>query len=249
MFTLLILSIMIFVPIPVMIGHMVTQKNPYKGVFQGILFSLFGIMLVFLMVKMQTGKGISEMVGNAFYEAIKVQDPAHFFAMFGIDNLSKKELADATENMVKILEMMVPGCIIVWTSILAYLNYMILSKIMKKAGAKVAILPPMRELSLPRTALIGAAVIYLLSYASGKMEIIDETMIMMNVQILLDFAFSVQGLAVAFYYADMKHVPKAVTVIGCLLLLFFNVGRMLFFMIGITEVVFGIRKRFPQKQA
>lgn len=249
MYTLLILSIMIFMPLPIMSKYMIAKKNPYRAVLQGILYSLVGIALVFIMVKIQTGSGIADLFHASFKQALEAQDPSTLLKAFGIENVSEKELIESMDNIAKLMEMMIPANLIVWSSIFAYVDYKIISRALVKNGIMVSVLPPLRELALPKNSLLGAIIICVLAYLSANIGIIDETTIMLNIQLVLNFVFAVQGLAVALYYAYVRRMPKFMVIIMCVFLLMFSFGRTLLFILGLTEIVLNLRKRFPQKHA
>lgn len=249
MYTILILSIMIFIPIPIMGKYMMNKKNPYRAVLQGILYSLVGIAIVFIMAKIQTGSNILQMFHQSFKQALETQDPKAFLQSIGAGNISEKEFLENIEQVVKLIEMMVPGSLIIWSSIFAYFDYIIISKALVKSGMEVPLLPPLRMLALPRNSLFGAVIIFILAYLSAEIGIIEETMILLNIQLVLNFIFSVQGLAVVLYYAYLRRIPKVVTVLICIALLSFGYGRILLFILGLMEIVLNLRKRFPQKHA
>ncbi|WP_027399460.1 DUF2232 domain-containing protein [Anaerovorax odorimutans] len=248
MYTFLILLIMIFVPIPIMIKFMIEKKNPYRGIFQGIISSILAIIFIFIVVKLQTGTNISNMFGLAFKEAFELQDSEKLLEILGLENYSEDDLLTFVDDMVNTMQMIIPSIIIIWTWVIAYLDYLIISKIILKSGVSVSVLQPIRYLTLPRNSLLGSVIIYLFAYISAYMGIIDKTLIMLNIQILIDFAFSIQGIAVVSYYLYMRRIPKVLTAIICVLLFFINFGRIILFILGITEVVFGIRKRLTQKR-
>jgi uncharacterized protein YybS (DUF2232 family) len=76
------------------------------------------------------------------------------------------------------------------------------------------------------------------------MGIIDKSLIMFNLELLFTFVFSVQGLAVVFYFGFLKKIPKVVLLIVSGIFLFTWLGQTFLFLLGLTDVVLNIRKRF-----
>lgn len=249
MYTILILFAMVVIPLPFMRKTVLYGKNPYHGVLRGVFASIVAIMIIFVLMKVQTGMGMADIVDKAFHDMMKVQDPEQFLKTFGVNNITEEEFVESLEQMIRTMRMMIPASIIVWSLIIAYVEYSILTKIVSKCGIQAYALPPFRLLTLPKSSLIGAVIIYLLAYLTGVAGFIGTTMIMLNIQIILDFIFSVQGLAVVFYYTKLKGVPRIITILICVILFLLNIGQILFFLLGLTEVAFQLRRRFKQKRA
>ncbi len=68
-------------------------------------------------------------------------------------------------------------------------------------------------LFLPKNIVIGSLIIFVLSYLTVDMGIIDRSLMMFNLEMLFTFIFSVQGLAVIFYFRSQKRIPKFIVAV------------------------------------
>jgi uncharacterized protein YybS (DUF2232 family) len=78
------------------------------------------------------------------------------------------------------------------------------------------------------------------------MGIIDKSLMMFNLEMLFTFVFSIQGLAVIFYFGHSKKIPKLVLIIVSGIFILTWLGQTFLFLLGLTDVVLDIRKRFSQ---
>jgi len=246
MYTLLIFMIMIFLPIPVMMKYMLTGRNAYRGILEGSLSAMTGVALVFLMFWSMTGVTFFEVL-NSSLNQINVEDMnLSSYYMMGLRDLEPDALQLALDNVKEMTKLAFPGTIIVFSLVIAYLNYAVISWFVGKTGKKISALPPFRFFSLPKNIVIGSLIIYLLSYITVNMGIIDKSLMMFSLELLFTFVFSIQGLAVIFYLGYLKKIPKFMLLIVSGIFILTWLGQTFLFLLGLTDVILDIRKRFSQ---
>lgn len=246
MYTLLILLIMIFIPIPVMMKYMLNGRNAYRGILEGSLSAMTGVALIFLIFWSMTGATFFEVL-NSTLSQITVEDmnPNSYYIM-GMKQMKPDAMQLALDNVKEATKLAVPGMIIVFCMVIAYLNYMVISWFVSKTGRKISTLPPFRAFSLPKNIVIGLLIIYLLSYITVNMGIIDKSLMMFNLQLLFSFVFFIQGLAVVFYFGHSKKISRVILIIISVIFVFTWLGQTFLFLLGLTDVVLDLRKRFSQ---
>ena len=246
MYTFLILAIMIFIPIPIMMRYMLTGRNAYRGILEGSLSAVTGVALVFLVFWSMTGATFFDVLTSSLSQ-IKVEDlnMSGYYAM-GMKQLQPDAMQLALENMKEMTKLALPGTLIVFCLVIAYLNYGLLSWLIGKTGRKISPLPSFRTFSLPRNIIIGSLIVYLLSYISANMGIIDKNLMMFSLEILFTFVFSMQGLAVIFYFGYLKKIPRVVLVVISAIFVLTWLGQTFLFLLGMLDIILDIRKRFSQ---
>lgn len=237
---------MIFMPIPIMMRYMLTGRNAYRGILEGSLSAVTGVALVFLMFWSMTGATFFEVLNSALNQ-IKIEDldMSGYYAM-GMKQLQPDAMQLALDNMKEMTKLALPGMLIVFSLVVAYLNYGFLSWFIGRTGRKISALPPFRTFSLPRNIIIGSLIVYLLSYISANMGIIDKNLIMFSLELLFTFVFSIQGLAVIFYFGYSKKIPRIVLVVVSAVFVFTWLGQTFLFLLGLIDIILDIRKRFSQ---
>jgi len=234
---------MIVIPIPVMMKYMLTGRSAYRGVLEGSMTAMTGVAVVFLVFWLMTGVTIFHVLNSALNQ-ISVEDMNLSGYMVGMKQLEPDTMKLALEQMKEMMKLAVPGTIIVISLIIAYLNYSLISWALGKTGKKISKLPPFRVFSLPKNFILGALLIYVLSYIAVSLGIIGKELIMFNLELVFTFLFSVQGLAVVFYFGYLKKIPQIITLIVAGIFFFTWLGQSFLFLLGLTDLVFDIRKRF-----
>ena len=244
MYTFAILLIMVVIPIPVMMKNMLTGRSAYRGILEGSMTAMTGLALVFLMFWLMTGVTFFHAI-NSTLSQITIEDMnISSYYMMGTKQLTPDAMQAALDQMKEMTKLAFPGTIIVFSMIIAYLNYFTISWVIGKTGRKISKLPPFRVFSLPKSIILGALLIYILSYIVIGMGIIGKDLMMFNLELLFTFVFSVQGLAVVFYFAYLKKIPRIVTLIVSGIFLFTWLGQTFLFLLGFADLVLDIRKRF-----
>jgi len=247
MYTLITLLIMIVMPIPVMMRYMLTGRNAYRGILEGSMSAITGVSLLFLAFWSMTGLSYLQALKNAMNQVNfeNMQIPSYY--ALGIKELEPASMQLAMDRMKEITTLAVPGIIIVFCIIIAYLNYAVISRVISKVGKKkVSLLPPFRTFSLPKNIVLGSLLIYVLSYITVSMGIITRDLIMFNLEMLFTFIFSIQGLAAVFYFGYRKRVPKVVLLLFSVIFFTTWIGQTFLFLLGLTDLVFDLRKRFSK---
>ena len=237
---------MILLPIPVMMKYMLAGRSAYRGILEGSFSAITGVTLVFLLFWAMTGVTFFEVL-NSTLNQINVEDmnPSSYY-MMGMKELEPDAMLLALESMKEMAKLAFPGTIIIFCLAITYLNYTVISWFVNKTGRKISVLPPFRAFALPKNIIIGVVIIYLLSYITANMGIIDKDLIMFNLELLFTFIFSVQGLAVIFYFGHAKKIPKIIMFIVSGVFILTWIGQTFLFILGLTDVVLNIRKRFSQ---
>ncbi len=246
MYTLLILLIMIFIPIPVMMRYMLTGRNAYRGILEGSMSAMAGVALVFVLFWSMTGATFFEVFNTALNQVSIDNMNLSGYHMMGIRDLQPDAMQAALDKVKEMTKLAVPGMLIVICMVITYFNYGILSWAIRKSGRKISVLPPFRTFALPRNIVLGSVLIYVLSYLIGKMGIIDKSLLMFNLELLFTFIFSIQGLAVIFSFGYFKKIPKLVVLIISCIFIVTWFGQTFLFLLGLTDIVFDIRKRISQ---
>jgi uncharacterized protein YybS (DUF2232 family) len=217
------------------------EKSTSTIIGAGTVAALISMVLLIAFSQMVTGIPLFESIKTIFDESVKMQES--MFASIGTDpakiELMMKSLNQTREQIMLI----VPGAFVAWSVITTLLNYYLALKILKRTGVQVPYMAPFRELVLPRNIMMGTIIIYLLSLIASYLNIVDPDVLMANVQILIIYTYAIQGIAVVLWYMHRRKTMKLVQILIVTVVLLSSIGTMIFFMIGVTEVAFSIRKR------
>ena len=250
MYLLLIYFLILVVPIAVMPGYIRTGKmSPYRTVMQATLIVTVMIVIVFMVASM-TGKGVfaqlQELIDDMSKELANnpmVEDSLN------LASVSKADRIEFISGLYKSAFAVMPATIMAMSAVVSYIEYIIISKIMSRRVATVRRMPKFREFTWPGSALMGIMGMYLLSWLLTKTGVFADSMVYMNIDFLFNFMFSLQGVSVVFMFCHMKRIPKVIGVIAAVILWMTYFGRMALLLIGMIDLVFGIKKRIQGRSS
>ncbi len=225
---------------------MLSGRSAYRGVLEGSISAVTGVAFVFLLFWALTGVTFFHVMTTAL-DRISAADMTQMSSyMMGLDKISPTHLQATAEQMKEVTKLAVPGTLIVFSMVIAYFNYLVISWILIKTGKKIVALPPFRFFALPKSAVVGFLVIYGLAYLTVSLGIIDKHLLMFNLEMIFSFVISVQGLAVVFFVGHRKRIPKVVLWIIVAIFVVTILGETMLFFIGLIDIILDIRKRFYQ---
>lgn len=250
MYLLLIYFLILVVPIAVMPGYIRTGKmSPYRTVMQATLIVTVMTVIVFMVASM-TGEGIfaqlQELIDDMAKDLAKnpmIEDSLN------LASVSKADRVEVISAIYKSAFAVMPATIMAMSVVVSYIEYIIISKIMSRRVATVRRMPKFREFTWPSSALMGIMGMYLLSWLLTKTGVFADSMVYMNIDFLFNFMFSLQGVSVVLMFCHMKRIPKAIGIIAAVILWMTYFGRMALLIVGMIDLVFGIKKRIQGRSS
>lgn len=242
----LAMLVAVLVPIPTIIKSMKERVTPFRAVINGVLSGTLGALIVMV---------IGQLMGvNAFDELFKAVDSmvkvmsenAEFAALFGED-VSKDQLTEMLtviyENSIKLL----PGCIVIISLFASYVEYIILSRILKFDGLTPIPMTKMQEFDLPRRLVTLWCLVYIAMLILSKTDMFADSIILVNINMLFDIAFCLQGISVIFMLCHTRRIPRVVPGVLMVLILVFGLCRNIVMLLGFVDLLFGLKYRMKQR--
>lgn len=227
MYTGLLLLCAVLVPIPLIIAAIRKKEDPYKACVDGAIGAGVAMVLVYILAA-QGGSGIGQEIALAGEEMTK---------------MLPSDQRDAVGALFEKSADGIPGTMLILAALCSYGEYILLSRIVKTGGEHGLKMPPIRELHLSRSVIRGWLIIIILSWVIRFSGFSGGTLVMVNVNILFEFTFALQGISLLFLWTHLKKVAKAVPVIATILLWFLPAGMTLLFIAGLADLFVGLRKR------
>ncbi|KAF1085925.1 hypothetical protein SPSYN_00660 [Sporotomaculum syntrophicum] len=213
------LLILQFVPLGLLIGLMFKNKlTVYKSMtvlfFLALLIAALNLLFSFVL----SGTGISQ-VTEEF--RVIMEQMAQFYNQNGLlDEANRQQYLDFTEQIIYLVQTLLPGNVAVWNIIMAMLTYFIAKHWMQKLGLIVADNFRFTKLQIPWYSiwLIIIGLVFTLLGDELSWQLMDVTG--KNILYIAAFIFFVLGLAVILYYVQLWRISKVVKffLMVCLLL-------------------------------
>lgn len=247
MYSNIILLLILVLPIPVLIRGIRKGENPYRVILEGAVLAGIGIAAVFIIAQM-SGHSLGDEVEKTINSFSKIlAENEQMAKSLGLENSSKAERIESYKALYNVGAQMMPAILLIMGLIVSYLEGLLFGRILKKDGVAINRVPPLREFTLPRTTIMGWFVIFILSWILKLTGFSGGEFILLNVNVLFEFTFALQGMALIFLFAYMKRIPKVVPVIVLIIMWFTSIGQMIMFFAGIVDLLLGLRKRIKPR--
>jgi uncharacterized protein YybS (DUF2232 family) len=179
---------------------------------------------------------------------LSIAESASLSSMTGQDAV---RLRENIESYVEYVLILIPYSLMVFASLETMFSCILSSKVHKAwTGEGFFKLPPFGKWSFPRNILVPFAVgilcefvaersqgSYLLAQVSANLGAVTWTL------------FAVQGLAVAYFFMELRGFPKIIRVVIIVLTPLFQVLGGIFSIVGILDIGFDLRKRAGRKNS
>ena len=243
MYLLVIFFLILIIPFLVMPKHITAnKKSPYEVIVISVLFICCASVLMFMTASM-IGKGVFSQRHDFVVDISKMaaNDPMVTKAL-KFEDLSDGE---RTAMVIKVYDAalkLIPSCIVMMGTIVSYIAYIILSRSLNKR-APVKLMPKFREFTFPNGAVVGLIIMYMLSWLLTSTGTFSDNSFYVNIDVLFDFIFFIQGMSVIFMLFYVKRIPKVFALILSVFMWYIFIGRTIFVMLGMFDLILGFKAR------
>jgi uncharacterized protein YybS (DUF2232 family) len=234
MYTTLIFFGLILFPIPALVQCIRQGRNPYNGVLSATVTVGLGSLMIFIYAVIQGSSVAAEL--EASVEA---------YMPLLLQNMPDQEalIRQSFDLAISIF----PSNIMIFGAVVAYLEYLILSKFVRNGDKGAWQMARLREFTWPRNGIYGWMLIFILSWIASLTGMPGKDLVMLNVQNLFEAAFALQGTSLLLMFFMMKKVPKGLGVVMAILLWLIPMGKSVLFLLGIADIMLGLRTRISQR--
>lgn len=217
------------------------KKEPWETVSTACFWSLIGIVLIFALTGLITG-GVGAAVEREIIAASKaISRSSQMTEALGFGELSQKERFEKIWELYKGISYIFPAVLVIAGSVTCFFEYNIFVSIFtkgeKRPYAKLAdIRPNINQIA-------GWIVIYVLCLGVKFLGVEPGQQAVVNVDLILNSIFQLYGISFLFFMTEKKNIPKPLIVILTVFMIGLPPGRMTLYIIGIMELLFGLRKR------
>ncbi|MBN7773380.1 DUF2232 domain-containing protein [Clostridium aminobutyricum] len=242
MYTLIIFSAVLFLPVPIMVMAARKSGSGYRAILEGVIGVALAMVLFFVIAAlngMPVGQTIAE---NLQTISENMAANSEFVKLAGLEEQSFTERVSAISQIYTYAINALPAVILSWATIIAYFEYLIISKASLKKKEPLPQLSKFKNFSMPWKALWGWILIYALTWIVVSFGFEQGNVLQINIQILFELAFEIQGMAVIFYFIESKRQPKVIAALLCIVFMCTNLGKLLLSALGFLDLALGLRK-------
>ncbi|MEW9121395.1 MAG: YybS family protein [Thermotaleaceae bacterium] len=227
--------------VAVVMGYMMKKGySPGKVLAGGAVAALISSGLSIALASAISGINAFAQMSTMFEEGIEMY--IGIMQQMDIQGENIDQIRISLENTAKMAAMVIPAAIMMSAVFLAYINYVLTVYILNRIGYKAEMLPPLRNIRLPKSILMGTFLIILLTYLTRYLNVVNYETLVVNVFVILQFIYFVQGIAVMLYFMNLYQLRKPMRVLIFVFLLFNQMGAFIIAMLGLTDALMNLRK-------
>lgn len=240
---LIIFFIVLVIPFLVMPKYIYDKRRgPYEAVIMSDIV-VCAAVTIFLMIQSATGDGLFTQLHDAIAGTVKMMaGDANVIKAFGMEELTSAERVTALSELYDEVLKLLPMNIFIAGAIVSYIAYILLSRSLAKRGP-VELMPKLRDFNFPRRAVIAMLTAYLLVWMLTATEGFSDNSFFVNIDMMFDFFFFLQGMSVIFLLFYLKRIPKGFALILCIVLWYIYIGRTIVVVIGMFDLIAGLKIR------
>ncbi|MCC3376806.1 DUF2232 domain-containing protein [Cohnella sp. REN36] len=159
------------------------------------------------------------------------------------NDLIAGDWATAATSIGDAIVRMLPTLLLLTSFLIAIVTHALSRRALAMSGIVAPALPEMKTWMLPRSLVFYYLIAVILSYAVPASSTGFWSAVASNAMPILQFAFTVQAMAFFFYLAGAKQWPKIIPIVLMIPVLLFPP----FYLIGLLDVAFPLRKYFAKK--
>ncbi len=228
-----------FAPLSISLIHTIKmRKNSLVVLSVSAIVFLISIVFIMSIMKNMTGVSIINQLEDAFNQVINYR--IEILKDTGLTKNEISEVKDFLENQSEYILLITPSIVMVFSLVIAYLNYLLSSLSLRKLGYGIVSIPKFSRFKLPNNILLGTVIMFLGAFIIKKLQLFYYETILINITVIISFLFFIQGLAVIDYKLikrNLKTIPR-ILIVGLLIIPF---GGFLPF-VGVLDTIFDLRK-------
>lgn len=164
------------------------------------------------------------------------------YQSMGLTSLELNEKMDFLENTYKYGLLIIPSLLFIISLIVSYLNYVVIVIGLEKMELRLANNPRFSKFRLPNSFIGTTALIILTSLFIRRLESPYLDTIFINLQVLIGFAFTIQGLSVIEHILVRKRIKLWVRTVSYTLFIFLPPMISILPVIGAGDMVFDFKR-------
>lgn len=243
MYLLLIYLLIPIVPLIIMPRYIKTgSMSPYRTVMQAVLFTTASAAVVFMAASIG-GPGLFAQL-QEMSETLSKELASNPMIIDAFKQMSADQdsISSIIEEIYSQAFAVVPATVMAMSAVAAYIEYIIMSKIMGRRRA-VKKMPAFREFSFPHSAFMGIMAMYFITWILTQTGVFSDNMMYANINFLFDFVFSIQGISLVLMFCHAKKIPKALGAAAAVVLWVTFLGKTVLVMMGMFDLIFNFKAR------
>jgi len=224
--------LIMILPMTIAMGRYIKKEK--EPLFVITIGTMVATLSTFFIIQLVGEINIIQIMADAMREVL-----AHQQEMLLSINLTATVEVD---NMINYFIMLLPALLVVQAIVSTFANYYLCIASLRRFAVKNVTLSEFSNFKLPKNIVLGAFIIFVLSFLTRYVEGLYHDALIMNIVVIFAFIFFMQGLAFINYYMKKMKVHKALRVVLTIIVVLVGPIMTVTSFIGVIDSIFDIRK-------
>lgn len=212
---------------------------PHRILLIGTATSVIALLLMVAVTALVLDVSVLETSFEALRQSL--EQALRMYERFGVEEHPFLK-PSAIDEFVRLLKLALPAALLTTATIMTFVNYWLARLILNRVGAKLPWIKPFRSWRFPWYLAWGYILGHgLLLVSRGTTETTAWFALGLNLQILFNYVFLLQGLAIVWFFFEKARVPKLIRWI-VIVFLFNPVITTIIVWVGVLDTWFNFRK-------
>lgn len=236
--------IMLVAPLSISINHCIKKrKNTMETIIISTASLFVSLLLMFIIEKNFLNINIAKEMEEMFMLSLSLQ--IEYLNGLGATGSQLLQAKYYYESFYKTIIILIPSLMVVFSLVVSYVNLVLSTLVLRKMGYGIYRKHRFSKFKLPNSIIPGIGVVFVIAFILIKANIEYSYAFLNNLTFLTGFIFILQGLAILDFLL-LKTKIKTFFRILILGLVFVPMSSV-FFIIGLLDQVFDLRKMRKQK--
>lgn len=241
-----VLIVILFLPLSIVLVLMIRNNEKPSRILLGATIAFFISMLVLIMLLNVLGdinfiEASGKIIKMSFDNQLEALKEA------GLKGDELETFQGLYESVYETLTITMPSMFMIFSLVISYLNYLITTVVLRKENYDLKYRPIFSEFKLPKNIFLGTLIMLIGSYILLKLDILKARAVYENIIVIVNFLFTLQGLALIYFKLKESSLNKVIRVFIFVLTIFLlSLFGRLVSMLGILDSIFDFRKPKPK---
>lgn len=208
----------------------------------GTIGAAISFLVVFEILEITTGITLLQTIEESFTMSMDIQDGlTSAVERLGVNTTgSLEEAQKLLDEMLRLMKLILPAMMLMFSMFYTAANLVLSHQVLKRLRLEHIPIGPFENFKYPKHVAYGSVGMIFLSYFIGLSGLVDSELLSANFAYIFMTVFSINGMAVIFYYLK-RRMGKVPAVLMIVLLLIIGLMNYIAFL-GFFDVVMDLRK-------
>lgn len=234
-----------FLPFTIIISTLIKKRKNNTEIlgFSSLTFFV-SILIMFIIINL-LGIDVVKYIESTFKQIVDMQlETIENIDLSNYEIFTTKQLL---EDTYQYLLLIIPSLVLILSTLVSYINYLLSSMILKRVGINIVNIPKFAKFRLPNNVVLGTIIMFGLTFLSGQLGFTYYETVFINIGVLISMGLFIQGLSVIDHLLNKLKLNIIFKLIFYITFIFSTSLVSIVTIVGLVDLIFDLRKLRKKK--